>query len=708
VSAGHVADLAQQISNMSGIDDEAVHAGENMLLTFTNIRNEVGKGNDIFDQATLAAANMSTAMGTDITRSSLQLGKALQDPVRGMTALRKAGVAVTKDQQAQVAAMVASGNTMGAQKLILAELNREFGGSAKAAGETLPGQMAKARNAFEGVAAAVLQRVIPAILLVVQTVRSSFEPIVGVIRQYSTAIIAAGAATGVMVTVIGGLRILAAVRTAWVAVNLAMAANPAIRIALIIGVVVAALVTLYRESETARRVMNTAFNGIKAVVVPILNVVKTAISGFLAILRGDWSAAWNALKSVVSSALSGALAVIRGYIGLHLAAGKAIGTAIWNGVKAGVQKLVQIGAEVVTKIGSSLASVAGAILEFGLNIGRKIVEGIIQAVRAAAGAIAGAVRDAVSGALSSAAGAVASGVKGIIGKIPHDRGGFSPNVQVAFAGLKPGPGSANLIGALRAQESQAAGELNSSRAGLSGIPGLRSSAAALSPEIRRLQAQFNAAPHKTAAEKAARHKIEERFNFLVEKRKRFLEAIEGREQNAIAAANRLQSIREQIAGIEQANADAVLAAQEKAAQAAAEAAEAAAQAAAEAAEAAAQAAAEAEDNRRAGFDAMIALAALTADTADDLVAAKAKEAELAAELQAAQEAGNNALIAQLAGALLGVRNDIAQQTAKPASQGGQGQPFNELTLNIYPTGAAATDSRALAAAISREFRVATA
>jgi hypothetical protein len=388
--------------------------------------------------------------------------------------------------------------------------------------------------------------------------------------------------------------------------------------------------------------------------------------------------------------LSGALAVIRGYIGLHLAAGKAIGTAIWNGVKAGAAKLVQIGAEVVTKIGASLASVAGAILEFGLNIGRKIVEGIIQAVRAAAGAIAGAVRDAVSGALSSAAGAVADGVKGIIGKIPHDRGGFSPNVQVAFAGLNPGVGSGALLGALRAQAGQAQRQFNSARAGLSGIPGLRSSAAALSPEIQRLQAQFNAAPHKTAAERAARHRIEERFNFLVEKRKRFLEAIEGREQNAIDAANRLQSIREQIAGIEQANADAVLAAQQEAAQAAAE-----------AAAAAAQAAAEAEDNRRAGFDAMIALAALTADTADDLVAAKAKEAELAAELQAAQEEGNNALIAQLAGALLGVRNDIAQQTAPGISAS---TSPSGVTLNVYPAGSAADDPNSLMAAASFYLR----
>jgi SWI/SNF-related matrix-associated actin-dependent regulator 1 of chromatin subfamily A len=244
------------------------------------------------------------------------------------------------------------------------------------------------------------------------------------------------------------------------------------------------------------------------------------------------------------------------------------------------------------------------------------------------------------------------------------KGSPSTALSVALAGLTPGPQNTNLIAALIAQEGAAQGTLAAAQKAVEGIPSLRTSLK-------------NA---KTPAE-----------------RLRFLEAIRNREQRAIDAANSLQAVREQIASLDQANTDAVLAAKQEIVQAAAE-----------AAAAEAQAAAESEDNRRAGFDAMIALAALTADTADDLVAAKAKEAELAAELQAAQVEGNNALIAQLAGALLGVRNDIAQQTAKPASQGGQGQPFNELTLNIYPTGAAATDSRALAAAISREFRVATA
>ena len=58
VSADHVDDLAGKLMKKSGVDDEAIASGENLLLTFTNIRNEVGKGNDIFDQTTKAALDM--------------------------------------------------------------------------------------------------------------------------------------------------------------------------------------------------------------------------------------------------------------------------------------------------------------------------------------------------------------------------------------------------------------------------------------------------------------------------------------------------------------------------------------------------------------------------------------------------------------------------------------------------------------------------
>ena len=47
-----------------------IASGENLLLTFTNIRNEAGKGNDIFNQATTATLDMSVALGTDMTSAA--------------------------------------------------------------------------------------------------------------------------------------------------------------------------------------------------------------------------------------------------------------------------------------------------------------------------------------------------------------------------------------------------------------------------------------------------------------------------------------------------------------------------------------------------------------------------------------------------------------------------------------------------------------
>lgn len=132
VSAGQVGDLATAISNKTGIDDEAIQSGANLLLTFTNVRNEAGKGNDVFNQATQTITDMSAALGQDAKGSAIQLGKALNDPVKGITALSRVGVSFTKQQKDQIATLVKSGDTLGAQKIILAELNREFGGAAAA------------------------------------------------------------------------------------------------------------------------------------------------------------------------------------------------------------------------------------------------------------------------------------------------------------------------------------------------------------------------------------------------------------------------------------------------------------------------------------------------------------------------------------------------------------------------------------------------
>lgn len=136
MTADSVNALADSLSKVTPFEDEAIGGAENMLLTFTNI------GRNVFPQATEAVLNMSQALGQDLQSSSIQLGKALNDPVAGVTALQRVGVKLTDSQKELIKSMVASGNIMGAQKVILGELQTEFGGAAKAAGETFAGKMA--------------------------------------------------------------------------------------------------------------------------------------------------------------------------------------------------------------------------------------------------------------------------------------------------------------------------------------------------------------------------------------------------------------------------------------------------------------------------------------------------------------------------------------------------------------------------------------
>ncbi len=132
VTARDVDRLSTALSNKSGIDDEVIKSGANMLLTFTNIRNEAGKGNDVFNQTLPILNDMSVALGQDMKSSAMQVGKALNDPIKGITALKRVGVTFNEEQVKTITHLTKTGKTAEAQKVILAELRKEFGGSAEA------------------------------------------------------------------------------------------------------------------------------------------------------------------------------------------------------------------------------------------------------------------------------------------------------------------------------------------------------------------------------------------------------------------------------------------------------------------------------------------------------------------------------------------------------------------------------------------------
>jgi len=147
--------LADSQGKLTTFSKGANEETENLLLTFTSI------GKKVFPDALKTVNDMSQALGQDTKSSAIQLGKALNDPINGMTALKRVGVNFTDSQKEQIKTLQKSGDLMGAQKVILAELSKEFGGSAEAAGKTFGGQLAILKNQITGVGTSIMTNVMP-------------------------------------------------------------------------------------------------------------------------------------------------------------------------------------------------------------------------------------------------------------------------------------------------------------------------------------------------------------------------------------------------------------------------------------------------------------------------------------------------------------------------------------------------------------------
>lgn len=132
VSADKIADLSTQLSLKSGIDDELIQSGSNLLLTFGNLAASAGESGGAFDRANAAALDMSVAMGTDMASASMQVGKALNDPIAGISKLSRAGIQFTDEQKETIRTLQEGGDMAGAQAVMLEELEKQFGGSAEA------------------------------------------------------------------------------------------------------------------------------------------------------------------------------------------------------------------------------------------------------------------------------------------------------------------------------------------------------------------------------------------------------------------------------------------------------------------------------------------------------------------------------------------------------------------------------------------------
>ena len=140
LTAIEVQNMATELQSVTTFADDVIQSGQNLLLTFTRI------GKDVFPQASEAMLDMATVLGTSVQGAAIQLGKALNDPIQGVTALQRAGVQLSASQKEQIKGYMAVGNVAAAQKVILGELATQMGGSARAATQTMGGAFKQLQN----------------------------------------------------------------------------------------------------------------------------------------------------------------------------------------------------------------------------------------------------------------------------------------------------------------------------------------------------------------------------------------------------------------------------------------------------------------------------------------------------------------------------------------------------------------------------------
>lgn len=125
VSSRELQGLASRMQKLTGIGDETILSMQGVLLTFTQIKGQV------FKDATEAILNISVALGQDLQQSAIQVGKALNDPTRGVSALQRVGIQFTDEQKSMIKQLDKTNQTVKAQEIILKELEIQFGGTAK-------------------------------------------------------------------------------------------------------------------------------------------------------------------------------------------------------------------------------------------------------------------------------------------------------------------------------------------------------------------------------------------------------------------------------------------------------------------------------------------------------------------------------------------------------------------------------------------------
>lgn len=463
MTAKGLIDLAEGYQKTTKYSKDVTLGGEDMLMTFTNI----GKG--VFPMATAAMLNMSTAMGSSPKEAALQLGKALQDPTAGMTALQRVGVKFTDSQKAVITHLQKTGDMAGAQKIILGELNTEFGGSAVAAGTTFAGKLAIAENKLKDMAGAIAEKLMPYLLKFLDWVNANMPqiqaffttvfdgfkaaiafliPIISNLItwciKYQAILIPIAVGLGVAAAafvVISGAIAIASAASAFFAITMFAAAIPLWAILAVIALLAAAVYLVISHWAQIGVFFSNLYAGIMAECAKISPWFQKVFNEAWAWVVGIWNGAGAWFGSIAKGIMGFFAGIGAWFGGIFRGAWSAI-VGVWSAVTGWFSNIVSGIQTSFSSVGSKIIAGFKAGIDYIIALPGKCLTWGGDMIRNFASGITGA----CAGVLKAAQG-VANGIKAIFGHSAPTQGDlvgddkWMPDMMLKFAnGIKNNKG----------------------------------------------------------------------------------------------------------------------------------------------------------------------------------------------------------------------------------------------------------------------------
>lgn len=418
LTAAQMAEMAGAMSASAGqslFSDDAILGAQNVLATFTNI-----KGQN-FGLATQSILDMSQALGMDLDSAAMQVGKALNDPVKGLAALSRSGVQFTADQEAMIKSMVEAGNVAGAQEIMMAELNTQFGGSAAAAVDTYAGQQIVLKEKFADVQQTLGTALMPILMqfgsfmsdTVVPIIASAVETLSVWIESMNNSGTAAGvfdtirnaiaAVPGVLAQMGAGL---ATVQTFLQPLTDAVIGFAAVFIPAITSA--GAAITEYLGSPQVAayiQTLSTFFGQLATTVQDILVLAFQGATLAWTLLSQGFTIMWPYIQTVFNTFLSLATIVINNVTGLMTTISllvKGDFSGAWETAKKTIGTSIDAIWEFCKTLYKNVTGFVTDMVNQFKTIGTNISEGIANGISESAGKIATAAKDAAKGAYNAA------------------------------------------------------------------------------------------------------------------------------------------------------------------------------------------------------------------------------------------------------------------------------------------------------------------